>query len=81
MAARDALLPMTRTLLFGPGEFLVSRLASVPSPLVPMLFVSWIGLMRFAAYKLRIVRCKRGGDLVILRAVNKLVYIFEQINL
>jgi hypothetical protein len=53
MAARDALMPMTIALLFGPGEFLVSRLASVPSPLVPMLFVSWIGLCAIAAYKLR----------------------------
>ena len=53
MAARDALLSMMRTLLFGPGEFLVSRLASAPSPLVPILFISWIGLCAFAIYKFR----------------------------
>lgn len=53
MAARDALLPMAKTLLFGPGEFLVSRLAAVPSPLVPVLFVSWIGLCAFAIHNLR----------------------------
>ncbi|HEX5733890.1 MAG TPA: glycosyltransferase family 39 protein [Blastocatellia bacterium] len=53
MAARDALLPMAKTLLFGPGEFLVSRLAAAPSPLVPVLFISWIGLCAFVIYKLR----------------------------
>jgi len=53
MAARDALVPMTRTLLFGPGEFLVSRLASAPSPLVPILFVLWIALNSYAVYKFR----------------------------
>lgn len=53
MAARDALLPMIRTLLFGPGEFLVSRLAAVPSPLVPIMFVSWIALIAYAVYRLR----------------------------
>ena len=53
MAAKGALLPMIKTLLFGPGEFLVNRLASAPSPLVPALFVLWIGLCAFAAYKLR----------------------------
>ncbi len=53
MAAKDALLPMIKTLLFGPGEFLVSRLASAPSPLVPVLFVLWLGLCVFAVYKLR----------------------------
>ena len=53
MAAKDALLPMIKTLLFGPGEFLVNRLASVPSPLVPMLFVLWIGICTFAVYKFR----------------------------
>ena len=53
MAAKDALLPMVKTLLFGPGEFLVNRLASAPSPLVPVLFVLWIGLCAFAVYKLK----------------------------
>ena len=51
MAAKDALLPMIKTLLFGPGEFLVNRLASAPSPLVPALFVLWIFLGAFALYK------------------------------
>ena len=53
MATRGALLPMMRTLLFGPGEFLVSRLASAPSPLVPVIFISWISLCAFVVYKLR----------------------------
>jgi len=52
-ATRDALLPMTRTLLFGPGEFLVSRLASAPRPLVAIIFISWIALCAIAIYKLR----------------------------
>ncbi|HJQ68005.1 MAG TPA: glycosyltransferase family 39 protein [Blastocatellia bacterium] len=53
MAARGALLPMMKTLLFGPGEFLVSRLASAPSPLVPALFVSWIALVAYSVHRFR----------------------------
>ncbi|HVF91841.1 MAG TPA: glycosyltransferase family 39 protein [Blastocatellia bacterium] len=33
--AQGALAPMIRSLLFGPGEFLLSRLAATPSPLIP----------------------------------------------
>jgi hypothetical protein len=53
MATRQALLPMTRALLFGPGEFLVSRLAVVPSPLFPALFGLWLATCAYAAYRLR----------------------------
>ena len=37
MKTRQALGAMTHTLLFGPGEFLLNRLAAVPSPDVPSL--------------------------------------------
>jgi hypothetical protein len=39
MHSEGALSAMMKTLLFGPGEFLVSRLASSPNPIVPALFV------------------------------------------
>ena len=47
-----AFVPMIRSLFFGPGEFLVSRLASAPSPVVPLIIcviivVMWIVLVRF----------------------------------
>jgi len=53
MQARGALVPMIRTILFGPGEFLLNRLAIPLSPLVPVLFVIAISACTYAAYKLR----------------------------
>ncbi len=39
MQRQGALLPMLRTLLFGSGDFLFSRLAATPSPLFALLFI------------------------------------------
>jgi hypothetical protein len=44
---------MVRTLLFGPGEFLVSRLVGAPSPLIPALCVLGLGGFAWAVYGLR----------------------------
>ena len=53
MQVNDALAPMIRTLLFGPGEFLLSRLAIPLSPLAPVLLVMSVALIAYAAHKLR----------------------------
>lgn len=50
---RGALVPMVRTILFGPGEFLLNRLAIPLSPLVPVIFVIVLAAGGYAAYKLR----------------------------
>ncbi|MBI3654377.1 MAG: hypothetical protein HY231_25395 [Acidobacteria bacterium] len=42
MQTKTALAPMMKTLLFGPGEFLLTRLAAVPLPIIPMLFALWL---------------------------------------
>jgi len=39
IAVKGALASMIRTLLFGPGDFLLSRLAGIPSPAGPLLFL------------------------------------------
>jgi hypothetical protein len=44
---------MIRTLLFGPGEFLLSRLAIPLSPLAPVAFVAALGACAYAAHKLQ----------------------------
>lgn len=53
MQARGALAPMVRTILFGPGEFLLNRLAIPLSPLVPAIFVLVLAAGGYAAHKLR----------------------------
>lgn len=53
LQAAHALSAMIRTLLFGPGEFLVSRLASTPSPLAALAFCAWLALCCYAAARLR----------------------------
>ncbi len=53
MKTQGALGAMAKTLLFGPGEFLVSRLAGLPSPLVPLMFVLLLATCVWAAYKFR----------------------------
>jgi hypothetical protein len=53
MQVKGALVPMIRTLLFGPGEFLLNRLAIPLSPLVPALLVVAIGVCSYAGHKLR----------------------------
>ncbi len=53
MQVRGALVPMIRTLLFGPGEFLLNRLAIPLSPVVPALLVGALAVCSYAAYKLR----------------------------
>lgn len=53
MQARGALIPMIRTILFGPGEFLLNRLAIPLSPLVPLILVAAVSICSYAAFKLR----------------------------
>jgi len=53
MQASHALVPMIRTLLFGPGEFLLSRLAIPLSPFAPVLLVAAVVVSTYAAHKLR----------------------------
>ncbi|HEU4391986.1 MAG TPA: hypothetical protein VFV34_29640 [Blastocatellia bacterium] len=50
---RHALGMMVKTLLFGPGEFLASRLAAAPSPLFALAFVMAVSAAVYAAYRLR----------------------------
>lgn len=51
IAAKGALIPMIRTLLFGPGDFLLSRLAGTPSPVGAILFILIIAFVAFAYKK------------------------------
>lgn len=53
MQAKEAFGAMIKTLLFGPGEFLLNRLAAVPLPFIPALFVLWLALCAYAARRLR----------------------------
>ena len=53
MQLRGALVPMLRTILFGPGEFLLNRLAIPLSPLAPAVLVVALSLGCYAAYSLR----------------------------
>jgi hypothetical protein len=53
MQAKGALAPMIRTLLFGPGEFLLSRLVIPLSPVAPALFVAALVICTYASHKLR----------------------------
>jgi hypothetical protein len=53
MQVKGALAPMIRTLLFGPGEFLLSRLAIPLSPVAPALLVAVLAASTYAAHKLR----------------------------
>ncbi|HEY6333967.1 MAG TPA: glycosyltransferase family 39 protein, partial [Blastocatellia bacterium] len=54
MHQQGALKAMARTLLFGPGEFLLSRLAATPSPFVPFVLTLLIGGFALALYRLRL---------------------------
>ena len=54
MQVNGALSPMVKTLLFGPGEFLLNRLAIPLSPVAPLLFVAALAVTTYAARKLRI---------------------------
>src|SRR5262249_29842858 len=56
LGSHRALEEMTKTLLFGPGEFLVSRLAGAPSPLVASLFLAALAGCGYGAYALRLHR-------------------------
>lgn len=53
MQVNGALAPMIRTLLFGPGEFLLSRLAIPLWPVAPILFVAALAASAYAAHRLR----------------------------
>jgi hypothetical protein len=49
LQSKGALGQMIQALLFGPGEFLLNRLAAVPSPFLPALFFLWLMVCAFAA--------------------------------
>ncbi|HKP10865.1 MAG TPA: glycosyltransferase family 39 protein [Blastocatellia bacterium] len=53
MKSQSALGAMTRALLFGPGEFLLNRLAAVPSPDVPLIYAAAAAAVLFVAARLR----------------------------
>ena len=53
MQANMALQPMIKTMLFGPGEFLLSRLAVPLSPVAPLALLSAIAAVAYASNKLR----------------------------
>ena len=53
MQLKSALAPMIKTLLFGPGEFLLNRLATPLSPVAPLLLAALVAAIAYAAYKLR----------------------------
>jgi Dolichyl-phosphate-mannose-protein mannosyltransferase len=53
MQVNGALSPMVKTLLFGPGEFLLNRLAIPLSPVAPLLFVAALAVTTYASHKLR----------------------------
>jgi len=53
MQVKGALVPMIKTLLFGPGEFLLNRLAIPLSPVAPLLLVAALAVTTYASYKLR----------------------------
>ena len=52
MKSQHALGAMTRALLFGPGEFLLNRLAAVPSPDVPLVYLVGLTAVALIAGKL-----------------------------
>jgi hypothetical protein len=51
MHQQGALNAMARTLLLGPGEFLLSRLAATPSPAVPLVLALLLGGVAFVLYR------------------------------
>jgi hypothetical protein len=56
LGAQGALRPMVRTLVFGPGEFLVSRLAGAPSPVAAALVFGALAAVGYGVYCLRFKR-------------------------
>lgn len=42
MQSQNALGQMIKTLLFGPGEFLLNRLAAAPLPFIPLVLTLWL---------------------------------------
>ncbi|HKF58589.1 MAG TPA: hypothetical protein VKJ45_24325, partial [Blastocatellia bacterium] len=56
LGAQGALRPMVKTLVFGPGEFLVSRLAGAPSPVAAALVFGALAALGYAVYCLRFKR-------------------------
>jgi hypothetical protein len=66
MQWNGALAPMIKTLLFGPGEFLLSRLAIPLSPVAPVLLATALAGSAYAAHKLRERPAIGAGLLLIL---------------
>jgi hypothetical protein len=54
MWSKGALSKMVTTLLFGPGDFLASRLASAPSPVKPLVFVLALVATGYVVHRLRV---------------------------
>ena len=68
MQVNRGLAPMIRTLLFGPGEFLLSRLAIPLSPVAPVLLAAALAGSASALHALRGRPAIRAGLLLILIA-------------
>jgi hypothetical protein len=73
MQLQGALLAMLKTLVFGPGDFLLSRLAAAPGARVPALCLVSLGAVVLVAYKLR---AKPGAASAILAGLLILVPAF-----
>jgi hypothetical protein len=66
MLLNGALGAMIRTLLFGPGEFLLSRIAVPLSPLAPLVLLTAVTLIAYAAHKTEAGSAKSIGLWLIL---------------
>jgi|GEM_PF-1304892 len=53
MQVNGASVPMIKTLLFGPGEFLLNRLAIPLSPVAPIILIAALSATLYAEHKLR----------------------------
>lgn len=73
MQSRGALRQMVNTLLFGPGEFLLNRLAAAPLPFVPILFALW---MVFCAYFVNRFKGRQQMALLILSLLTASIILF-----
>jgi len=56
LSAQGAIRPMVMALLFGPGEFLVSRLAGAPSPVAAAIVFGGLAVLGYGLYCLRFNR-------------------------
>jgi hypothetical protein len=66
MKSQQALGAMVRTLLFGPGEFLLGRLNALPSPMIAGIFAAWLAI--FGLFALARVRSNPNRAAIIMAA-------------